>query len=79
MKAFLILLVLLVAGVVGLGFYQGWWHVSTDGAGQTPSVTISADEKKMQEDKKRVEDQAKKAKESAAAPTDKTKEQQPRP
>jgi hypothetical protein len=79
MKAFLILLVLLVAGVVGLGFYEGWFHLSTGGADHKPSATISVDENKMQEDKKKAEGLGDKAKDSAADPTDKTKEQQPRP
>jgi hypothetical protein len=79
MKALFVVLVLLVAGFVGLGFYQGWFHFSTGGADDKPSVTVGVDEKKMQEDKKKVEGLGEKAKESAAGPTDKTKGPQPRP
>lgn len=79
MKVFLILLVLLVAGFVGLGFYQGWFHLSTGGADQKPSVTVGMDEKKIQEDKNKVEGLGKKAKDSAPDSTDKTQNPQPRP
>jgi hypothetical protein len=30
MKRLLIVLVVLLAGVAGLGFYQGWWHLPGD-------------------------------------------------
>ena len=82
MKAFLIflaLLVLLAAGVAGLGFYQGWFHLSVDSADHKPSVTIGVDEHKMQEDKNKVEDLGQKAKEKVADSTDKTQDPQPRP
>jgi len=77
MKAFVILLVVLVAGVVGVGFYQGWFHLSTEATDHKPSATITVDEQKMQEDKKKVEGLG--DKKDNAAPADKTKEQQPRP
>ncbi len=82
MKAFLIflaLLVLLAAGVAGLGFYQGWFRLSTDSTDHKPSVTIGVDEKKMQDDKTKVEGLGKKAKENAPDSTDKTQDPQPRP
>ena len=33
MKGLLIVLVLIVAGVVGLGFYQGWFHFTSGTTG----------------------------------------------
>jgi hypothetical protein len=68
MKAFLILCVLLVAGFVGVGFYQGWFHLSTASADHTSSVTVDVNEKKMQEDKKKLEGLGEKAKEQDARP-----------
>jgi hypothetical protein len=89
MKWLLVVLVLLVVAVVGVGFYQGWFHVSTENADHHPNVTIGVDENKMQEDKKKVEGEIQKDKEKveglgqkakdAPAATDKAKDQEPRP
>jgi hypothetical protein len=40
MKALLIVVVLLLVGIAGLGFYQGWFHFSTNGTDRKPSATI---------------------------------------
>jgi hypothetical protein len=79
MKWLLVVFVLLVAGVIGLGFYQGWFHYSTDNTDHHPSVTIGVDENKIQEDKKKVEGLGEKAKDAAAGRPDKVKDQEPRP
>jgi len=69
MKVLLVVLVLLVVGVVGFAFYEGWLHFSTGGADHKPSVTIGVDENKFQEDKKKAEDLGNAAKEKAADTT----------
>jgi hypothetical protein len=73
MKRFLIVLVLLVAVVVGLGFYLGWWRLSTEGA---PAVTV--DQEKIKADgeraKKKAQELEQKAKEGAKGAADKEKE-----
>ena len=46
MKWLIVVVVLLVAGVVGVAFYQGWLNVSTAGADLHPSVTVNVDENK---------------------------------
>jgi hypothetical protein len=55
MKRLFILLVLLVGGVVALGFYRGWFDVkyekAPDGKGQ---VTATVDNDKIEADKKRA-------------------------
>jgi len=79
MKWFVVVFVLLVAGVVGLGFYQGWFHYSTDDAGDRPSVTVGVDKNKIQADEKKVEGLGEKAKEDAAGRTGKVKDGEPRP
>lgn len=77
MKWVIVVLVLIAAGVVGLGFYQGWFHVSTGDGGGRPSVTVGVDENKMREDKKKVEGLGEKAKEDAAGRPVKDGEQRP--
>src|SRR5579871_5710218 len=52
MKGFILVLVLVVAGVVGLGFYRGWFHVGSDNADGKSNVTLSVDTAKFQEDRK---------------------------
>ena len=79
MKWLLVVLVLLVVAVVGVGYYQGWFHVSTNDAAGRPSVTVGMDKNKIQADEKKVEGLGDKAKEDAAGSTNKVKDQEPRP
>ena len=50
MKPLLIVAVLLLVGIAGLGFYQGWFRVSTDGSDQQPSATFTVDKDKIHAD-----------------------------
>lgn len=52
MKAIVFVLVLLVAGVVVLGFYRGWVSFTSDSADAKPNVTLTVDQEKFQEDRK---------------------------
>ena len=52
MKAFLVVLVLLVAGVIGLGFYRGWFSFASDSADAKSNITLTVDQDKFQEDRK---------------------------
>lgn len=76
------LLVVLVVAVAIVGYYRGWFTLSTDSTGQTTSITITADKEKLQEDResaqKNVEDLGRKLNEQVGAPTPR-KEDQPRP
>jgi hypothetical protein len=56
MKRLLVVALLLVAGIVGLGFYQGWFRLSTDSADQKPSATITVDQDKFQKDEQKVKE-----------------------
>jgi hypothetical protein len=60
MKGLLVVLVLLVGGTLGLGFYLGWFQFSRSGEGQKTNYTISVDRERIQEDankaKERVRD-----------------------
>ena len=58
MKGLLFVLVLVVVGVVGLGFYLGWFQMAWDRVANTDHVSIKVDEKKIQEDEKRAEEKA---------------------
>jgi len=75
MKRFLIVLLLLAAGVVGLGFYLGWFQLSTGSTGEKSNFTITVDQNKMREDeekaKQKVQDAGKKLKEQTG--TEKSK------
>jgi len=54
MSRLLLVLVLVLAGVLGLGIYMRWFHVSTENAGGTSNVTFSVDKEKIQEDEKKL-------------------------
>jgi hypothetical protein len=56
MPRIMIVLVLLVAGVVGLGFYRGWFSVTSDSADAKSNITLTMDQDKFQEDRKSATD-----------------------
>jgi hypothetical protein len=83
MKRFLVVLLLFVAGVVGLGFYLGWFRLSTDRTDQKTNITITVDQDKIREDeekaKEKVQDIGQKVKQKTGAGTEKSKDEGPRP
>ena len=82
MNRFLVVLVLLVAGVLGLAFCLGWFHLSTDRTDQKTNFTITVEQDKIQEDrekaKEKMQDLGQKVKEKVGTATDKGKEEAPR-
>jgi len=44
--------ILVVLGIVGLGFYRGWFRAGSENADGKRNVTLSMDTEKIQEDKK---------------------------
>ncbi len=50
MRTLLVVAVLLLVGVAGLGFYLGWFHLSTNGTDEKPSATITMDRDKIHAD-----------------------------
>ncbi len=56
MKRIMVVVVLLLVGIAGWGFYRGWFQLSTDSTDQKPSVTITVDKGKIQEDEQRAKD-----------------------
>jgi hypothetical protein len=83
MNRFLVVLLLLVAGVVGLGFYLGWFRFSTGSEGQKTNITITVDQEKIREDeekaKQKVQQVGQKVKERTGAGTEKSNKDGPRP
>ncbi len=72
MKRLLVVFALVVVGVVGLGFYLGWFRLSTDSGDQKTSITVTVDQDRIQEDKgkakEKVEDVGRKIKEKTHTP-----------
>ena len=56
MKTLLVAAVLLLVGIAGLGFYQGWFRLSTNSTDQKPSATITVDKDKIQADEEKVKE-----------------------
>ena len=77
MKTLVFVVVLLVAGIVGLGFYQGWFHFSTNSADHKSSATITVDQDKIHADEQKAKDEmqafGQAAKEKTAEWADKAK------
>jgi len=78
MKGFMFVCVLLVAGIVGLGFYQGWFHLSTDSADDKSNVTFTMDQDKFKKDeekaKEKIQDLGHQVKEKTSSQTEKAKD-----
>ena len=72
------ILVLIVAGVIGVGFHRGWFTVSSDSQGNTPNITVSVDKEKIRQDKakavEKVQDLEQRAKAKVAATTRKAQD-----
>jgi len=75
MKALLVVLALLVAGIAGLGFYRGWFSVASDSADAKSNITLTVDQDKFQEDRKAatesVQDLGRQAKDKTVGPAEK--------
>jgi hypothetical protein len=78
MRRLLVVLVLLVVGIAGLGFYRGWFSLSTDSTDHKPSATITVDKDKIHADeekaKEKVQGLGQKVKEKTGDPADKVKQ-----
>ncbi|MFN4261311.1 MAG: hypothetical protein ACK4RK_18660 [Gemmataceae bacterium] len=75
MKTLLVVVVLLVAGVVGLGFYRGWFSFTSDSSDAKSNVTLTVDQDKFREDREAatesVQDLGRQAKNKVAGPGEK--------
>lgn len=78
MRNLLFVVVVLLAGIAGVGFYRGWFSVSTNSPDQKPSATITVDKDKIHADeelaKEKMEGLGQKAKEKTGDMTEKVKQ-----
>ena len=51
MRKLLVVIVLFLVTIAVLGFYRGWFRLSTDNTDQRSSATITVDQIKIKEDK----------------------------
>ena len=83
MRTLMFVMVLLLIGIVGVGFYRGWFQLSTDTTSQKPSATITVDKDKIHADEQTAKDTVqglrKEAKEKIGDRAGKVKEPERRP
>ena len=83
MKTLFGVVFLLLVGIAGLGFYQGWFHFSTTSADHKSSATITVDQDKIRADeskaKEKLEEFGQKTKEKIGDRTGKAKEPERQP
>jgi hypothetical protein len=75
MRGLLIVVVLLIVGIVGLGFYRGWFQISSDRdrTDQKVNTTFTIDEEKIQEDKEKLQGFADQTKDEPAETSEEIK------
>jgi hypothetical protein len=56
MRALVFVVVLLLVGIAGVGFYRGWFRLSTNNTDQQPSATITVDRDKIHDDEQMAKD-----------------------
>lgn len=83
MRTLMFVVVFFLVGIGGVGFYRGWFQVSTDTANQMPSATITVDKDKIHADeqkvKEKVEEFGQNAKDKTGDRTGKVEEPERRP
>ncbi len=52
----MVVMVLLLVAVAVLGFYRGWFRLSTDNTDQRPSATFTVDQNRINQDKDLVKE-----------------------
>lgn len=72
MTRVLFVLVLLVAGFVGLSYYLGWFHLVSGNEDGNPHITVTMDKDKIKADEKKVLDVVHPGPAKAPAPTEKS-------
>ena len=83
MKGLFAVIVVLLAVIAGLGFYQGWFHVSSDTADQKSNMTFTVGRDKIREDegkaKEKMHDLGESVKGKIGGRTEKATEPERRP
>ncbi len=79
MRSLMFVVVLVLIGIAGLGYYRGWFAFSTNSKDHTPSATIAVDKNKFHEDEQKAKDDMQgaglKAKEDVQGAEHKAKEE----
>ena len=75
MKRLFVGIMILLAGVVGYGFYEGWFVVSAGDSGHKANVTLTVDRDKVRADEKKLEDVGRGLGKKVTGPTDPAQEQ----
>ena len=55
MKRLMFVFVLVLACVIGLGFYRGWFQIGSDRNDSQDHLTITVDESKIKDDSKKAQ------------------------
>ena len=83
MRSLMLVVLLLAIGIAGLGYYRGWFTLSTNSTDPTPSATIKLDKDKFHADEQKARDDVQgagqKAKHEVGDLTGKAKEPQHQP
>jgi hypothetical protein len=83
MKRWVFAIILVIAGIAALGYWQGWYTFSKTGDEHKDIIEINVNRDKIQEDKekakKKVEELETKAKEKANEAGDKVKKESDQP
>ena len=56
MRTLLVAVVLLLVAIAVLGYFRGWFHFSTENAGQGPSATVTVDPGRIKADENKVKE-----------------------
>jgi hypothetical protein len=56
MRSLAFVAVVLLVGIGGLGFYQGWFHFSTNSTDNKPSATLTVDKNKIHADEEKAKE-----------------------
>jgi hypothetical protein len=76
MRGFLLVLVMVGTGIVGLGFYRGWFQFDSDNSDGKSNVTLTMDTDKFQKDRKtavaNVQDAGRQLKDKVTGPGEKS-------
>lgn len=70
MKRLFVGIMILLAGVVGYGFYEGWFVVSAGDSGHEANVTLTVDRDKVRADEKKLEGVGHELGKKISGPTD---------
>ena len=77
MRRLFIVLVLLIVGVLGLGYCREWLKVTTSSDSKTININVVVDKEKMQEDEEKAKEKLRQVggqiRDKAGSLTDKTK------